>query len=529
MKKYVIVLLFLNGIASFAETNTSGELPQGLTEEEKLRMDVIHLMGRQTDPPSSPVRNIAEFERMEGVLIRYPFGISVDLISEMAEDITVYCLVSSSQENSAISSMENGGVYMDNVEIVSGPTDSYWTRDYGPWWVVDGERNVSIVDFTYNRPRPNDNEAPFKLSNYLDVPYYASDIIHAGGNYMTDGLGISASSDLVFSENDLPNEEILLLMEDYYGIETYHVIDDPNNTYIDHIDCWGKYLSHTKVLIREVPENHSQYSMIEETAEYFSNSVNKWNEPWEVYRVWTPSNQPYTNSLILNEKIFVPVTGGSFDDDAIEVYEEAMPGYEVLGFSGSWESTDALHCRTKGIPDLEMLQIFHNPLNNGTDPDEYGYKVEVSIDDLSETGIISDSVKVFWKTPQSSFWQSQQLFNSDISEESNIWFGWIPAIIDTNFIHYYIQVADSSGRIEKNPLAGWHNFLANPTDVCQEWQLGDLDNSGGLDIFDVLLLSNTVLDGNGLGVCSDFVSDINNDTMINIVDVIFLVNIIFSR
>ena len=27
-------------------------------------------------------------------------------------------------------------------------------------------------------------------------------------------------------------------MEDYYGIETYHVVPDPNNTYIDHIDCW---------------------------------------------------------------------------------------------------------------------------------------------------------------------------------------------------------------------------------------------------------------------------------------------------
>ena len=48
-------------------------------------------------------------------------------------------------------------------------------------------------------------------------------------------------------------------MEDYYGIETYHVVPDPNNTYIDHIDCWGKYLSPTKVLIREVPNSHPQF------------------------------------------------------------------------------------------------------------------------------------------------------------------------------------------------------------------------------------------------------------------------------
>ncbi|GIR41788.1 MAG: hypothetical protein CM15mP52_0180 [Candidatus Neomarinimicrobiota bacterium] len=39
-------------------------------------------MGRDTDPPPSPVRNIAEYERMQGVLIRYPFGISTDIISK---------------------------------------------------------------------------------------------------------------------------------------------------------------------------------------------------------------------------------------------------------------------------------------------------------------------------------------------------------------------------------------------------------------------------------------------------------------
>ena len=34
-----------------------------------------------TDPPAAPVRNIAEFEHMEGVLICYPFGISYSVIA----------------------------------------------------------------------------------------------------------------------------------------------------------------------------------------------------------------------------------------------------------------------------------------------------------------------------------------------------------------------------------------------------------------------------------------------------------------
>ncbi len=140
------------------------ELPIGFTPEELLLRHIIPDMSRETDPPPSPIRNIAEFERMQGVLIRYPLGISTSIVAEMAEDITVYCLVSSSQQSYAYTTFNNAGVNMEHVEFIVGPTDSYWTRDYGPWWVVDGDRQISVVDFTYNRPRPNDNEAPLKNS-----------------------------------------------------------------------------------------------------------------------------------------------------------------------------------------------------------------------------------------------------------------------------------------------------------------------------------------------------------------------------
>ena len=142
MNRIIFIILFSSIL--FNE-----ELPIGFTQFEWENRHLIPTMGRDTDPPEAPVRNIAEFERMEGVLIRYPFGISTSVISEMAEDITVYCLVSSSLQNSAYNSMNNGGVNMDNVEFVLGSTDSYWTRDYGPWWVVDGNKEVGVVDFTW--------------------------------------------------------------------------------------------------------------------------------------------------------------------------------------------------------------------------------------------------------------------------------------------------------------------------------------------------------------------------------------------
>ena len=74
-------LLFCIILGSFVFTADviTHELPIGLTEEEKGKLHIIKEMGRSTDPPPGPVRNIAEFERMEGVLIRYPFGISTSI------------------------------------------------------------------------------------------------------------------------------------------------------------------------------------------------------------------------------------------------------------------------------------------------------------------------------------------------------------------------------------------------------------------------------------------------------------------
>ena len=353
----------------------TSELPIGFTAEELENKYLIDEMGSRTDPPQGPIRNIAEYEPMQGVLIRYPFGISSSLIAAMAEDVKIYCLVSSNSQNSAYNSMNNGGVNMDNVEFINGSTDSYWTRDYGPWWIVDGDGEIGIVDFTYNRPRPNDNQAPYKVSQHLNVPYFSADFVSTGGNYMTNGFGLAASSHIAYTENNECNtndESSIPLsscsyvdntLEDYYGISTYHVVADPNDEYIDHIDCWSKFLSPTKILIREVSTSHSQYNMIEQVSNYFSSVLTSEGTPWEIFRVYTPNNQPYTNSLILNDKVFVPIMNSSWDGPALEIYEEAMPNHIILPFTGSWQSTDALHCRVKGIPDLNYIQFDDGDVN----------------------------------------------------------------------------------------------------------------------------------------------------------------------
>jgi len=251
-----------------------GELPIWLTEEEKLHLDEIGKDFRPTLDPPGPVRQPSEFDPMQGVLIRYPLGISTAIVAEMAEEVIVYCVVSSYNQTTAYNTFNNAGVNMSNVEFLITSSDSYWIRDYGPWFIFNGNNEAGITNFTYNRPRPNDNAVPTFCATYFGISVYNMGLTATGGNYMTDGHGISVSTDLIWEENpSLTHTEINTLVNDYLGIETYHVVPDVNGEYIKHVDCWGKYLSPTQILIREVPTYHSQYDEIEAAVDYFESHI----------------------------------------------------------------------------------------------------------------------------------------------------------------------------------------------------------------------------------------------------------------
>ena len=447
--KFVLLLILLVcSVNIFA-----AELTHKMTAEEQLRKDQIGKDFYETDPPEGPVRNIAEFEPMEAVIVSYPFGIPVSLIAEMSEDAVVTTIVSGSSEENTVTGIYNSnGVNLDNCNFLHAPSDSYWTRDYGPWFVVDGNYDVGIVNFPYNRPRPNDNDIPIEVADFMNIELYGMNLIHTGGNYMTDGHGVSASSRLVIEENSYTEAEINQLVNDYLGIDTYHLIEDPNNTYIDHIDCWSKFLDVDKVLIRSVPESHPQYDEIEETAAYFAQQTSSYGVPYQIYRVYTPQDQPYTNSLILNDKVFVPVTGSSYDSDALEVYEEAMPGYEIIGISDSgsdpWQGTDALHCRTRGLADREMLYIAHMPILGNVDV-QAQYEIEAEIIPYSGEPVVQDSVMLYYKINNGDF------TNVVMQPESeNTYTAVIDGLSEGDNVYYYLYGVDEAGNNNMHPFIG---------------------------------------------------------------------------
>jgi len=467
----VLLLLLPVYTLTAQEADPNNGLKHWMTPEESLRANEIGLTFVETDPPSGIIRNVEEFGPTESVLIRYPFGIPMSLIKEMAKDCKVVTIVASSSQQATVNSQYvSNGVNTDNCSYLIAQTDSYWTRDYGPWYVTYGDNQVGIVDFPYNRPRPNDDEIPKKVAQMQGIEWFGMNVIHTGGNYMTDGLGQASSTTLVWEENPTQtHEQIAQKMHDYLGIDTYMVEEDPNGTYIDHIDCWGKFLAPDKILIRKVPVTHPQYNLIEQTAAFYAAQISPYGTPYRVYRVNTPNNEPYTNSFILNNKVFVPFMGTTNDAGALLAYQQAMPGYQVTGYlalpSAAWESTDALHCRTHEMADRGMLYIAHMPLL-GSIPAQAGFTINADLTAFSQEAIYSDSVWVIYKV-NSGNWDTLTMINTS----ANHYMAVIPGQMEGSTVSYYIHAEDDSGRSANHPFIGApdpHKFqiaVSSPSDV----------------------------------------------------------------
>ena len=199
-KRLLFIALFASLSSLFAQNlyNEDGIRLYHTPSQEEIewakRKGIVVETTPTAPPPSGQIRPIAEFEPAEAVLVRYPFGIPISLIKEMANDVKVITIVANtSQQNTVLNQYNSNGVNTANCQFLIANTDTHWTRDYGPWFMALDNSSVAMFDFTYNRPRPNDNQINGRLATYLsdngvEINRYASTLTLTGGNFMNDGI-----------------------------------------------------------------------------------------------------------------------------------------------------------------------------------------------------------------------------------------------------------------------------------------------------------------------------------------------------
>lgn len=480
MKKIILLLLFISGLLKAQDFG----LPRYMTEEEKrIGNDYISLPPVNAIPPSTPVRTMAEWEELDGIILTWTsYTTLLGQIVDYAQDEGMVWIICS-DSNSVKSYLTGQGIPLTNIAFFVTSFNSVWSRDYGPWnvYTLTGD-TLGFVDFKYNRPRPADDVIPGFLANKWSIPLYQTisgrdSLAHTGGNFMVDGFGTSFRSKLTEIENSWhTTAHIDSILFRYCGIQVGRSVSMTVLPYdgIHHIDMHMKMLDEETILVGQYPTGVADGPQIELNVQYIQNNyLNCYGRPYKIVRIPMPPSASgqyppnssyftYTNATFVNKTILVPIYNFPQDTTALRIYRENLPGYRVVGLdcNAPIPSGGAIHCINKEIGTRNPVLIYHARLQNTNDSSN-NYPVLANI--KNKYGI--DSALVYWSTDTSLGFNRTVMTNSG----GQNWSGFIPKQSYGKTVYYFIKTRTTNGKYFSKPMTAprgnWKFSVINPTGI----------------------------------------------------------------
>ena len=365
MIKYLLIPFLLASLSLETKAfDLEKSLPIGLTQEEKpLLKDYIQNAERfLTEAPVGPIHSLGEWEESEAAMTLWN---NKSLVTALSENGNVKILADSIQhKNTWLSRIKSWNLDESKFSFFIVPTNSIWVRDYGPWWIVDGQGQIGIVDTIYNRPRPRDDVVPEFIGRELNIPVYKPGVVHTGGNYYSDGLGNAFSSTLIERENSsLSITEILNRMFQFLGITTYTRSELGKTVTIEHLDTFGKLVAPDTWVFSQFTKDSRFYEDSERMVKILNSQLSPYGTPYKIYRLQMNSSREYyrayINSFISNGTLYFPAYGDDYDNEVKEIYQAALPGYKIVKVDAQWtEWGDSVHCRTRNLAQKDTIFIF---------------------------------------------------------------------------------------------------------------------------------------------------------------------------
>ena len=453
--------------------------------------------------PSKRPRMVAEWEPAIGVLIAWPLSIPYQLVINLSKDIKLYVLVENTKsKQDAIQWFTRWNIFPDRIKFITAPqgVDVSWTRDWGPHAVFTQDGVMKLADGRYRYATPmtglscsdtltflyfdekgkieitrTDDDIPSFISSSTGIDMISLPFAFTGGNVISDGQRAAFSTCVLINEkkyDGVSEEQFRQNAELLLGIEDYHFLSHFEEKGIQHIDCFMKMLDEERLLVIRPPVDHPMYSIYEEiVTKELSQLRNAYGRPYQILRLDTDRYKEdelaaYSNSLILNKVVYVPLFGIKQDSVAMRQWRDAMPGYTVKGFEFKidivptlrdqvfelyegigWTSGDALHCRTRAIWDPEMIYISVNRLQTNIKKAKE-YPVQVIIKDYSQSGLEPDSLQLHWRVSGKPGWKSTTLVPTAFPDQFS---GAIQGGQAGVTIEYYVSAGNKNKRTYTMP------------------------------------------------------------------------------
>jgi agmatine deiminase len=331
-----------------------------------------------TAPPVVPVRPYAEYEPSQAVMLRpsgkisaFHKGILKGLVGHVDRIVLFH---TPGQEEELEEQIASWGIWSDAFELVDvGETNANWTRDYGPLANVSlADGRVGLVDFRYYHGRAYDDAIPTKLAQHWGINVFRPSMSYEGGNFMAAPDGTCYATEKIYSQNGGHTKaEVDLWMKQYLGCTQMVIYKLPKGLGTGHVDMFSKLMDETHVLLgRYDPAlQPGNAAILDDNEKLLEAVVTQSGGKLEIFRLPLPWDETgvwytYTNSLIVNDTVLVPVYS-KFKDleaEALSVYADAAPNLEIwtVNSDSIIPAGGAIHCVTQTVPDGK-LEAFQDP------------------------------------------------------------------------------------------------------------------------------------------------------------------------
>ena len=439
-----------------------------------------------TAPPSfSNLRAMAEWEEVQTLTIAWTGfpAILKQIVAAGIEETSVIILSDDSAGTADYLTTTNEGgaaiTNLDQVVILPASYNTIWLRDYAANPVYANEvDSLILVDWIYNRNRPQDDNSCEVIAEHLNLPIYRTsvapyDLMNTGGNYMSDGFGTAFASHLITDENDGTGDygldypvhtegEIDQIMNQFMGINTYIKMQTLPYDGIHHIDMHMKLVDEETILVSEYPDGVADGPQINANIQYVLSNYNSvFGTPYRVINIPAPpstaGNYPdnngayrtYSNAIFVNGSVLFPTYREEYDTIAYRIWGEACPGYQLVGIdcdnagNNIISQSGAIHCITHTIGVQDPLLIRHQALQDSEfSPNPF----VVSAYARHRSGV--SQMKLYWRL------QGENVFNEVLMTPSaqDFWEGQIPSQAVGSIIEYYIHGTANSGKEQVRPI-----------------------------------------------------------------------------
>lgn len=254
------------------------------------------------------------------------------------------------------------------------PTNSSWTRDFGPIFVKDEKNQLHVLDWKFNMwgekypPWELDDAIPRRVAEKLGMPFNSIDMVFEGGSIDCNGSGtLLTTEQCLLNKNrnpDLSKTQIEKNLREYLGATNVIWLakgiagDDTDG----HIDDIARFVNQDTIVCQvEDNKDDENFEALQNNFEQLKRERDENGKhftvvplpmPVPVFTLGQRLPASYANFYIANTAVLMPTFQCAQDARALAILQSLFPARHIIGMDAIdfvW-GLGTIHCSTQQQP-----------------------------------------------------------------------------------------------------------------------------------------------------------------------------------